>query len=738
MRKNRRNAFYLIAALALLGLGACSNENNENGNGYIIPGREGMVTFRVPVSVDEGAGTKTRSAGNEPIHFSNDLGNGFVMESTLTVNETPKTRASQLLKSTYFLMIAFDGSSSPVGCERLQTAADGTLTFELPKETNYRLVFYSLNDGSDGSSFDPTQYISGGGVTNDYEEGTYQALSSGASLKSGVSIPLYTESDTHHDYCPHDVICASTKINTAQVPSSVALHFKHLFAQINWKVVSSTDDNPAQNDDRNPSGQIPGIYDCENITAVTAGFTPRYQQAQLTNLSLMPSTDGGAAVDADNLQKLWEPKTSTVAGPTADDHWNSTYTIKPNPGSQPSGDDAGGLSGTTFSSIVIPTSDKNVRIHIKSLTFHYIQIRANGDRTVADRTITDYDIPILDSDKKPVSFQPGSSYTVTSYLTAIKPFAYSNIFWDGKGLNFYTDDANTLAIPNQEYPKGDDDPAYYQGVLFPWASMIAFSPRYTGDGMFLNKFNVYAPDGKGGYTDGQTRTLVAQQYQYHTDGLDFNTVPLPYTYLSASDQGSNKNYATVTWANQNYMSTPDENGNSFGDPCAYLTHGTWRLPDVYDFARAHLSILDSHGYYAAPPYIDPNEDWAKTLKLKGDGTTIIPDTYGAAKTGIAAGSRIFPSAGQGRGGSYTTEYVGQAGYYWTSGFYRAISDNAVKGGAQNGYIMEFPSGKYSLYVEPSQGNSMSYLLPIRCVKNSGLSIDGFIDDGESTGTLTKQ
>jgi uncharacterized protein (TIGR02145 family) len=165
-------------------------------------------------------------------------------------------------------------------------------------------------------------------------------------------------------------------------------------------------------------------------------------------------------------------------------------------------------------------------------------------------------------------------------------FAYSNIFWDALanggvgGLNFYTD-ANTLAVPTTR--TADVDACYYQGLFFRWGSLIGLDPSKNWDTTSI----AYLPAGDGKHT---------QSTSYPLDGNAPKTIDTSLTQTG----GLSDNYATATWKDTGYRST---DSNEYGDICAYLTNGVWRLPTAQEFdnfqwtevtngVRSYVSLAD--------------------------------------------------------------------------------------------------------------------------------------------------
>ncbi|MDR0891653.1 MAG: hypothetical protein LBN24_03475 [Mediterranea sp.] len=673
-KKMKRNVFYLITAFALsLGLGACSSDDDGgSNNGNVVPGREGMVTYRVATSLDQGASVNTRSAQNAPIHFTNDLGNGYVLESTLTINEKPKTRAKVTVNNTYLLMVAFDVSDkdNPVvkGCETLQTGADGTVTFELPKGSKYKLVFYAPNDGK---ALKPTDYITGGGVADTYTASTWQSLEGATLKKNVVAIPSPASPTYEGDAC--DAICAATTVDTSST-TKIQLHFKHLFAQINWKIVSDKAD---------------GNTVTENIGALSVGFNPRYASAKLADLSAMPetstSTGGAVTVTSTELQAVW---TGSTVEATAGNHWSDSSTDND-------------LSGkTVYSSVFIPVStSKGAWIYIKSLTFATISYNYNkgteSKPTPTLTTVTDYAIPILiSSGDAQIGFEPGNTYTVTSKLSngnVLHKFAYSNIFWDDKlqNLNFYKAKDELYNTTSTFTYSGNEGGMI--GVRFALGSLIGIGFA-NGNWSTTNTVYVPDPDSDNPTTTSTGKFSIATGFSLSDD--------MPYHYYGITNPSiSSSPVGTLYKDGKSWM----------GDICAVLTHGEWRLP-------THEEMKNLAGY----------------LYLAKDNTT-----GGSTPEALVTGQWNVIKAGGGYGHTYDNSfYLPFAGDRDPTSVETSLGSlGAYLFNSTDGDVGMFLLNRSIIWFV--NGNpTAQQLTPIRCVKNT-LLITNPEDGVTGTGTITQ-
>ncbi|MDR0893644.1 MAG: fimbrillin family protein [Mediterranea sp.] len=161
--------------------------------------------------------------------------------------------------------------------------------------------------------------------------------------------------------------------------------------------------------------------------------------------------------------------------------------------------------------------------------------------------------------------EAGKSYTLKFTYTPPNMFAYSNVFWDGKGLNFYTEQGK-LARDNKSDTYTLDtstDPQRYQGMYFWWGSLVALFPSNPADAE--SDMILYYPDysTNGGY---QPATQM--------DATSFISAGI--SYRNGPKLPSN---ITTAYANNGYHS--DDN-NYNGDVCAYITQGKWREPWIDD------------------------------------------------------------------------------------------------------------------------------------------------------------
>jgi hypothetical protein len=655
----RKNLFYFVAAAIIVCLSSCGNSDNDNSDAPDTP--DGMVTLRLSTTLGQGSGSQTRSDELFPAHFSNDLGNGWTLQSTLTEDETLTTRTDPAIpQGIKVLMLAFASGTTdtPKGYELLTVETGGEATIELPKGKNFKLVFYSLNSAT-ATQFKPSDYIDNLPATAGTNENVYYDLSANACTLKTTEIPVTITTGTGPDKIPTDAIsaCNDNVSTVSGFPSTLPVTFRHLFARLTWTL--------------NVNSSV-----SETIGALSAGFYPRYATANLANLGAMTATTSGATP---SFNGVW---TGTTIQGTSD-----TYFYVPSTTSGPA------TTGALTNWFIPVESETNAQIHISKLSF-----AVQGVVT----TVTDYDIPILNNKNAQISFEPGKSYRVTSNLTSTSTgqFAYSNVFWDGAGLNFY-DKQGHLVRTNRgaTYSATNDaNTQRYQGMYFRWASLVAIDPSQD-----VTSPNVYIPN----YEDGGYSTTA----EVVSDYKDKNT-PYCFQYQKIiTTDGYTGDYATSEFANQY---TP-ANTNYSGDVCAYITNGAWRLPTAADFVDASQWT----------------EDGAETTswKTKADGTAILPDG------GLYVSFRgvFFPASGWYYNNSPTEilANVGSGGSYWSS------TVNPDETNAYS-YAMYFNSAIDGIQTQRTiayRANARS----VRCVKASvGLSITNPETGNTGTGTITQQ
>lgn len=401
----------------------------------------------------------------------------------------------------------------------------------------------------------------------------------------------------------------------------------------------------------------------------------------------MPITDEGETVTSAQLQSVWEPisTSSTIVGS------ENTFTHAAS---------ASLTSAIQFPTNLIPVSgNKNAQLHIDNLTFN-----VNGTSVA----VTDYDIPILDADGKQISFEANNSYTIKSYLTSKKTlkFAYSNIFWDGAGMNFYTTQGQ-LARDNGNGYKAvtTTDPQRYQGLYFRYASLVGAggATNVSSGSTYTLYYPNYNASTNGSYKAGQS-------YAWHQDD--------PYSYQDAeatSAGGKTNDFATSEWVGLYH--SPDENYN--GDVCAYITNGAWRLPTADEFYTA--------GFKGGGTAV------SNGLILSGtNGMTLLPAS-GAGAANVTWGNAYLPASGYLNTGTQST--VGQSGIYLTSSYGDFVGDG--ESSSSEFWSFQFGSGNdpNDTYAEMPTDKQV----PVRCVKNTaGINITDPEDGADGSTSISPQ
>jgi hypothetical protein len=751
MRKKmmKRNVWFLTIVFALLCVGGCSDDNDGNSTPSSTPNADGTLTVRIPMSIEQGE-TSTRVQATAPIQFTNDLGNGYMLESTLTVNKTPQTRVTKLKKNVTVLMLVIgnpDKVSNPtdlVGYELLQADDNGALTFEVPSDLNeYKLVFFSLNTNTFGklypvSSTSPSAYFSKVNETwtstADIVTGKYFPLPDGATLLH-PNIPLYAS--TGKNLC--DALCSSLTVTVSGGEATIVgnpteLHLKHLLTNVAWQLIVD-----------GKSG--------EAIKEVSAGLYPMHATAQLSDLMKVPDRIGesNTQLTTSQISNIYTATDSPTE--MGGDHWHKIYTAAQD---EPSF----AIGNLAESEWFAPVVGADAYMHLYTLD---LWTNNSSGTSTTHTCITDYDIPMLDADGNPISFEPGHTYQITSRLTAkVKPkFAYSNIFWDGTNLNFYVDQT-TLYTPNATFTAAHPNvnPASLQGVFFRWGSLVAITPglysAYGVPGSIIDK-----PDPNGPLIGTHTPSTA---YDGTYQPTYFNEHPISINYPFSlyntkvsstygwSDFTRTNNFVTAQWASTGYHST---DGNDYGDVCAYLTNGKWRLPTSWEmdphatvdvYTHPFSTITDDCKPWDTSTWLSYNKTWQRSDSWQ-DITLRENDEYypeegasdmikgGAGYSTYVSSGVQFPAAGvMGDKGTFNLGGNNEV-YYWTSSAYNEDSQASAYDSGTSSYT------GWSLYMDGTQvveatDKSRLYAMPVRCVRASGnLTINDPVEGGGGSGFI---
>jgi hypothetical protein len=526
-----------LYASALLSLGGCAAETfvspEENIPTPIVPDANGMVTLRLSVANDDYEnGTPQTRGGKAPIQFTQDLGDGYTLTSTLIAE--PETRAeedesSPLADGVQVLMLSFANDDTeenvPLGYQILEVS-EGSIDVVLPDDSPaLKLLFYSLNTDDPIEIDDYITY-------DEATEGTYHELTNGA-LKP---VPI-TASEDAAPVTPDVLYALLTNITPAALGSLPDLEFNHPFAQITWMlVVDST---------------------VEAIGNLNAGFYPRHANATFSLSQLASRSDPTGIEPA----SLWTGGDTETGGENAGQFFTNSYTA---------GDEQTDSIATTIR--FIPVTEQPTFIYLASLQMLHVK----GYKTVKDITL-DIKYKVGNVENR-MTFEAGRKYTVKSKITKGVYIAHSNIYWDGQTLTFDKERGGTTYKDT------------YQGVLFKFGSLVGISPHYPFNdrpGRTLTPLYIPVPDAQGyhqSYTTGTTRSWEdIPSWRYLRAGYEAGGNFIP-----------NDGRATV------------ENSEAFeyfGDICAYLTGGEWRMPNI-----GEIDMGGQGESFAWPTYREGEED----------------------------------------------------------------------------------------------------------------------------------
>ncbi|MDR0891160.1 MAG: hypothetical protein LBN24_00890 [Mediterranea sp.] len=519
-RINNKIAATLTLAFALLGFAACSNETTPDGGETLVPDENGMVTLQAQIGTQWEADANTRTTA--PTSLKQDLGNGYVLETTLSTAPQSATRGgvTSFGTGTIFMIalnqnqtntypIAKNRNTAVVGYEVLQVT-NGKVNIQLKQaDYPYQLVFYS--EHRNDTQWLPGVFVYGESTTaaipsDQYGQFISVSPTSTAGSSAAGNIPFLTSVvDDNNILEPVDIMYARVSdISTTSTgnKSVGTITFHHILPQITWTLQVN-----------DAAG--------ETIGGIDADLLVRYNSAVLTPYSICYDEGLSDMILGGNSSPYYPPYGrffySEASGLTSVTF--PTRRFMPNPSTTQ------GQVG--FNSLVI---EKNgVATEIKEQAIN-LPLPSNGTNSIGETTY---------------GWDLGKNYILTSKLTkaeddkwvdepgvAENDLAASNIYWDGTKLTFDQTD------------KGYS--GYKQGVFFKWGSLIGISPagRY-----YNNATPIYTPQGAVGaaYAGHQIETGWAWDDIHYYAGEDPSEI--------ATNQASNT-----------------------GDICAYITGGSWRLP----------------------------------------------------------------------------------------------------------------------------------------------------------------
>lgn len=225
MNKKFLSIIHLLVVIAICTC-SCSKDEQEpavdTGN---------IIELHVPIEgINDAANesTATRSAGNQAITVTQELGDGIILESTLTEDtvSTDKTRAGTIpLGNSTIVMIAYRIIKTDQGIKNVLYKSEvfnsSNPKIHLPEGEKFKLVFYSYNTLTEPE-------INPSGIKSSYEFGD---------ILYGYELYDNEESSARN------IIWA--KIEETPVikkePSTVleSVTFTHLFSQVLWNIQSA-------------------------------------------------------------------------------------------------------------------------------------------------------------------------------------------------------------------------------------------------------------------------------------------------------------------------------------------------------------------------------------------------------------------------------------------------------------------------------------------------------------------
>jgi hypothetical protein len=540
----RKVLHLMLSASLLLGLGGCGNElltpGQEKPTPEVpAPDENGMVTLRIDVSNSGYRDGVPESRGSEaPVTFTQELGDGYVLESTLT--SSPRTRAAgdRLGAGVKIMMFTLDGENKATGYELLEVGENGVLTLSVPAGVTPKLLFYTQNNEV---GYGPLQIAN---ILDDVTDipttatvGQYYPLSPAVDLDDGGDISnLAPISGSGNKLVSEGMIAIAGPIDTGDPDAPIPpVIFYHAFSRLTWNIV------------------VDELAD-ETIGLVRAGFYPRSTSgtmrfksyvdgivslSELYEPDLVLATDAsGASSYVNGIESYNSPAENTFVTP---DDWLAT--------------DEFSQSVCFLRPAVWNTSSHVATIAIGSLTIN----NPTGNVTYKDQKITLSGLGNM-------GFEAGKEYTVNSRITKRLTWATSNIYWDGTKLTFTADAANGGVQDGIPTVTTEDSP-YYQGLFFRWGSLTGISP--VGDD--FGAMTVYEPT-------SYPNTGYNSSYQVATADWDDIT---PYPTNMEARLPNPAMQISGTW---------------HGDICSYITNGAWRVPK-YEESYNALSYPFITGFY---------------------------------------------------------------------------------------------------------------------------------------------
>jgi hypothetical protein len=578
------------------------------------------VTLRFGVSNAGYQDGVPESRGAEaPVTFTQELGDGYVLESTLTSSPRTKAAGDPLREGTTVMIFTLDEDNKATGYQLQEMGADGVLNISVPTGVTPKLLLYTQdNEMVYNAGWQINEILSDVSDITNTAVGQYNVLSPAVDLRDDGNIGGIAQL-SGNSLVNEGMIAIAGPIDTDNLAAmDPRISFDHVFCRLTWNIEVDADAD-------------------ETIGLVRAGFYPRsasgnmlfksyvngdiglaglYVPASVLSGGSGPVGGGTGSGGSDNQIRSYTPPTDNCFITPASWSPNAEFS-----------------QSVCFQRPAIWTG-KVMKIAIDSLTIN----NPTGNVTYQDQEIT------LTG---PTSFEAGKEYTVNSRITKRLTWATSNIYWDG-AYSILTFDADGGGAARGSIPMATSGSSpYYQGVFFKWGSLVGIAP--VGDAAaFSNTTVVYKPNTptSAGYSSGYTSTIIASG--------DWGEIPI-FTPPSEGD------YVLP------HKAVLDQ-GTYFGDICAYITGGVWRMP-------TSVEVTSYYGdyYYRNEPGLEgwwiPNmpEDgdrWASiTVPNNSDSRAgkylflAQPDNVFQLKTKWGQVVSLPPGGGRGRA------YLDSAGLY---------------------------------------------------------------------------
>jgi hypothetical protein len=688
----KRNLFYVLCAATLLSLGACGESlspvDGPETPTPSVPEVEGMVRVSIPVRVADPESDATRGGGAmEPLHFTTDLGNGLVMESTLT--STPRTRYTEPQQvadgvSMIIALLTTTNLNNPISYE-LVKVADGKVTFHIPEEGEYCVAAYSENA--------PTITANITALFRERNESGLDVPVTGTDYDTpytpaeGNYFAFYTiffetgTVDNNHELMFGVLGEQARRLSSVRTISkyptpdqSRMITFQHIFAKLTWNLT------------------VEGVTDESMLVGnLGAGFYPRYKE------QVVSVTTTNAALDLIH------------AGSTAADRGISFANTYSWPG------DGGSPTYTGSISFVAAEGKGTPVLCIDSLVF----VSGQG---IEPMKVTNKQLPI--SGPNFTEFKKGGNYTLTSRIPKASPnswdpattvpsgtLAASNIYFDGTKLTF------------DQTPNADGSSGQKQGLYFKWGSLIGISPD--------------------GATYGTSTPLFVPIDVTNALCPPVTATTDPFTQVSGyanwDDIKAFNAASTPSAATSTYEASESGTPNWYGDICAYITGGSWRLPTgtentttlkwTYNTAHTQWSQTGGGSWGSEQTYpiglgVSNDQSLKWVSNKEGSGHIVSTSPIGAGSV-ATYGQALFPLNGKSEDGAgfaimlyNNADNTERFGYVLPSSGYRDATGLLDQLGTN--WYYPFSSSANSLRLTRTSfsvtGSVANIAMPVRCVK----------------------